>query len=107
MIAIHEFLATMVGGKLRMKIRTGRTYYTEVYERVYTATILAVHDGSSLVAVISYDNTPSGYRLADSERSHGEHLVSTADCVSPTEFWDRLIALADPEFARYRTRRGN
>lgn len=103
MNAINEFLTTKTGGKLHTKITTGRTYYTEVYERAYTATILAVNAGIAHIALASHDNAPSGYGLAGTELNHGEGRVRVDDCATLAEFWRRLLDIADPEFARYAT----
>lgn len=99
MKTLTTYFTNQIGQTLRANITTGLTYYTQVYQRAYAAEIISVGKRHVTVNLTSHDRTPSGYRLAGSEKQHGERRIDLRDCAGLTDFWQRLVVAGDPTFA--------
>jgi len=99
MTHLTQFFATQIGQKLHTEITTGKTYHTEVFARVYTATVLHLPSENEVVVhLTSYDRVPAGLRAAGSEQRLGDCSISITGCYGLQEFWKRVISSADPAF---------
>ena len=99
MATLNTYFTNNIGRTIRNAVTTGRTFYTEVYERAYAAEVIAFANNHVTVHLTSHDNTPSGYALGGSEQRLGDYVIDIAGCAGLTDFWQRLIPTADPAFA--------
>ncbi|MNJ90648.1 hypothetical protein D3C87_82830 [compost metagenome] len=73
---MREYFKTKVGKKIVVKVVTGKTFFTEVYQRNFVIEVIEVSKATKnqkmIISVRSYDVVPSGYKEADSDKYYGE-----------------------------------
>jgi hypothetical protein len=97
MANMSSYFKTQIGNKITKSVKTGKTFFTEVFERVYTIEVLEVNRGKLTVDVSCYDKVPSGYRAGDTFRHIGEVTVSMGTR-SKGEIIDDIVVRMDPNF---------
>lgn len=100
MAALTAYFTHQVAKTIHTAVNTGKNGFGDVYERIYSAEVLAVENERVLVHVKSYDNTPSGMRYGGTDQRLGDHSIDLLKLTGLTDFWQRLIPAADPTFAR-------
>lgn len=100
MATLTAYFTKQIAQTMHTAVTTGQTSFTDVYERVYSAEVLAVEDDRVTLHVKSYDNTPSGSRYGGRDQRLGDHTINIQKLTGLTDFWQRVITAADPSFAR-------
>ncbi|MDF2534169.1 MAG: hypothetical protein K0R18_326 [Bacillales bacterium] len=76
---MKEYFQTKVGQKIVAKVKTGKTFFTDVFQRNYVIEILSVSRAAKnpkmTVAVSSYDVVPTGYKQSGTDKYYKEFEV--------------------------------
>lgn len=95
---MKDYFKSKIGQIIKVRYNTGKTFFTEVYERQYTIEIVSVIKNEVTCIVNSVDYVPSGYIKGSTDKYLGERKIKIIPDKSLENIIESMLIGIDPNF---------